>query len=55
MKSNTIPPKKITELIERFENNIDAYKRGQYNEAQVRLEFIDLSLETRRYLEARRF
>ena len=34
-------PNKVVDLIERFTFNLDAYKRGQYNEAQVRHEFID--------------
>ncbi len=34
-------PDKVTELVERFQRNLDAYKRGQYKEAQVRSEFID--------------
>ena len=34
-------PDKILELVDRFERNIDAYKRGKYNETQVRREFID--------------
>jgi len=31
----------IKDLVERFTSNIDAYKSGKYNEAQVRCEFID--------------
>ncbi len=34
-------PAKIRELIQRFERNLDAYRSGQYNETQVRREFID--------------
>jgi len=34
-------PRKVLELVERFEHNIDAYKHGPYNETQVRREFID--------------
>lgn len=34
-------PKIIHELIERFERNIESYKTGSYNEAQVRQEFIN--------------
>ncbi len=34
-------PGKITELIDLFDRNIDAYKSGHYNETQVRHEFID--------------
>ncbi|MBI5636763.1 MAG: N-6 DNA methylase [Nitrospinae bacterium] len=34
-------PPKIRELVERFHQNIEQYKSGKYNEAQVRQEFID--------------
>lgn len=34
-------PKQILELVERFENNKEQYKRGPFNEAQVRREFLD--------------
>ncbi len=34
-------PAKLTELVDRFERNFDAYKAGKYNETQVRREFID--------------
>jgi type I restriction-modification system DNA methylase subunit len=34
-------PAKIYELIERFEQNIDSYKRSPYNETQLRREFLD--------------
>ncbi len=34
-------PGEISELVERFERNIDAYKKGAYNETQVRREFVD--------------
>jgi len=34
-------PKEVIELVERFEQNIEAYKRQGYNETQVRREFID--------------
>jgi predicted type IV restriction endonuclease len=34
-------PAKIIELVERFASHLDVYKRGQYNEAQVRIEYID--------------
>jgi type I restriction-modification system DNA methylase subunit len=34
-------PKEITDLIERFERNREAYKSGQYNEMQLRQEFLD--------------
>jgi len=29
-------PEEIIKLIERFEDNLDAYKSGKYNETQVR-------------------
>ena len=35
-----IPPA-VYELVDRFDRNITDYKRGKYNEAQVRREFID--------------
>ena len=34
-------PSRVVELIETFERNIEAYKNQQYNEAQLRREFID--------------
>lgn len=34
-------PVAVAELIERFERNREAYRSVQYNEAQVRIEFID--------------
>jgi len=34
-------PEEIHELIERFDRNLDTYRSGQYNEAQVRQEFIN--------------
>ncbi len=34
-------PAKILELVERFDRNLDAYKKGRYNETQIRREFID--------------
>ena len=34
-------PKDVSELIARFEQNIDAYQSQAYNETQVRLEFIN--------------
>ena len=34
-------PGKITELIDLFDRNIQAYKSGHYKETQVRHEFID--------------
>ena len=35
------PPPEVSELVERFERNIDAYRRGRYNETQLRREFVD--------------
>ncbi|MGC2063966.1 MAG: hypothetical protein WA610_13400 [Thermodesulfovibrionales bacterium] len=35
------PPKEITDLIERFERNRESYLSGQYNETQLRREFLD--------------
>jgi hypothetical protein len=34
-------PKKIVKLVERFDDNVEAYKKGKYNETQLRREFID--------------
>ena len=34
-------PEEVIKLIERFDDNIDAYKSGRYNETQVRQEFIN--------------
>lgn len=34
-------PDEVLQLIERFDRNLDAYKSGQYNETQLRREFID--------------
>src|SRR5574341_901314 len=34
-------PAQVLELVERFERNLSDYKRGVYNETQVRREFID--------------
>jgi hypothetical protein len=34
-------PKEIIDLIERFDQQIDAYKSGQYNETQLRREFLN--------------
>jgi len=34
-------PKEITDLIERFERNRESYLSGQYNETQLRREFLD--------------
>jgi len=34
-------PDKVLELVQRFDRNIEAYRSGRYNEAQIRKEFID--------------
>ena len=34
-------PKEIVELVERFRQNVEAYKSGSYNETQLRREFLD--------------
>jgi hypothetical protein len=34
-------PRAVLELIERFRENLDDYKSGQYNETQLRREFLD--------------
>lgn len=34
-------PKEISDLIERFERNRESYMSGQYNETQLRREFLD--------------
>ena len=34
-------PSKIVELVERFDRDLDLYKRPEYKEARVRVEFID--------------
>ena len=38
-------PDAIHTLVDRFRANLDSYKRGQYNETQVRREFIDPMFE----------
>ena len=34
-------PKDILRLVDQFESNLDSYKSGKYNEAQLRSEFLD--------------
>ena len=34
-------PKEILDLVERFDRNRDAYRSAQYNETQIRREFLD--------------
>ena len=38
-------PKKIAELVKLFIRNRDAYLSGEYNEAQVRQEFIQRQID----------
>jgi hypothetical protein len=33
--------KQISDLVERFESNIEAYRSPAYNETQLRIEFVD--------------
>jgi len=37
----TAPPQELLDLVARFQEHVDVYRSGQYNEAQVRKEFID--------------
>ena len=34
-------PIMMADLVQRFHEHVDSYKRGVYNEAQVRREFVD--------------
>ena len=34
-------PSRVIELVETFDRNIETYRSQQYNEAQLRREFID--------------
>ena len=36
-----MPPQSVVELVEKFQHNEDAYRSGHYNEAQLRIEFLD--------------
>jgi len=38
-------PARIVELTDRFDYNLESYKKGQYNETQVRLEYINPLME----------
>jgi len=40
------PPNQVLQLIERFERNLDEYKRADYKGARVRVEFIDPFFES---------
>jgi len=35
------PPAAVAELVDRFQSHRDAYRSGQYNEAQLREEFLN--------------
>ena len=35
------PPASVVELVERFDSNLEAYRSGGYNEAQLRQEFLN--------------
>lgn len=45
-REKTNAPKEILDLVARFEQQIDAYKSGQYNETQLRREFLDPFLKS---------
>jgi hypothetical protein len=34
-------PQEILDLVARFDQNLEAYQSGKYNETQIRREFID--------------
>ena len=34
-------PSKVIELVERFNDNLDSYKRGNYNETKLRIEYLN--------------
>lgn len=34
-------PENIRQLVKRFEENLDSYRSGKYNETQLRREFLD--------------
>jgi hypothetical protein len=34
-------PKQVSDLVERFQRNIEAYRSPTYNETQLRIEFVD--------------
>lgn len=38
-------PENISALIAQFDYHLDAYKKGQYNETQVRLDYINPLME----------
>lgn len=39
-------PEEVLRLIERFDRNREAYQSGQYNETQLRREFLDPFFES---------
>jgi type I restriction-modification system DNA methylase subunit len=40
-ETKLVAPKEILDLVERFEQQLDSYKSGKYNETQLRREFLD--------------
>lgn len=46
MEASTQVPEAILKLVERYEFHQAAYKRGQFNETQLRREFIDPFFKT---------
>ena len=34
-------PQSVVELVEKFDRNVESYRSGKYNEAQIRQEFIN--------------
>ena len=45
-------PPQVIDLVERFARNLDAYKRAEYKEAHVRVEFIRQIETTDRQIDA---
>jgi len=46
-----LTPKGVLKLIERFERNRDAYRSHEYNETQLRREFIDPSVHAKSLIQ----
>lgn len=46
-----LTPKGVLKLIERFERNRDAYRSYEYNETQLRREFIDPSVHAKSLIQ----
>jgi hypothetical protein len=46
-------PKEVVDLVEKFERYIESYKSSQYNETQIRREFIGLKNQIRKKLIAK--